>query len=222
MYTHNILKVYNKADKIDITEGMQAYTNYNKLLKRIASKYNTGFVQVVAAFVSLSPNNDYVGNLRSLVTLLEGIRTHKTLDRINCTTYRSCLERAYSYVTGEKDFLMCTKGPKITAFYYNIIDQSNTKFVTVDGHMHSVLTGKVLTMKEAVRTKIKYHEATEALQKVAKQLSILPCQLQAILWFTHKRVNNIVYSAHGNLFKQEDYWGLDLEVNSIKLLPWLN
>jgi hypothetical protein len=37
---------------------------------------------------------------------------------------------------------------------------------------------------------------------------VLPCQLQAMLWFTWKRTHDIVYDGQLNLFRTDDQWGI--------------
>jgi hypothetical protein len=217
--TINIRKVLDQADSIDFTEGLLAYTRYQQLLQEIASVYGFGFVQSVAAFVTLSPNNDYLGNLRSLVSLMIGINEGRSPDQITVSTYGACKLRAHSFLTGEKDFLIETKGPKTRAFYHNILKPEDKKHVTIDGHMYGVWTGKRLRMKEVAHLKIPYNTIAKDIQKVARQEDLIPCQLQAILWFTWKRINNVIYSPQLALLDHNNHWGAVVPVDQIIPFP---
>ena len=150
MSVANLSKLYALADDIDRREGRLAYARYNALMRSIAEAYNSDLLRVTAAFAALSPNNDYLGNLRSLVSILVGMRECIPLDRITVSTYEACRDRAYSYLIGDADFWTTVKGPKIRAFYRNIIRPADTDYVTIDGHMAAAYAGNSGTMKENI------------------------------------------------------------------------
>jgi hypothetical protein len=158
MSVKNIEKVLSLVDDVDLNEGKQAYHNYNNLLRNISSYYKVGFSQTVAAFVSLSPNNDFIGNVRSLVSLIQGIGDGRPKEDIVVSTYCHCLFRAYNYMVGNKDFLLETDGLKITNFYCNILLPDSKRYVTIDGHMHNVWRGEKATMSESALSREKYNK----------------------------------------------------------------
>lgn len=212
----NIYKVFSQVNEIDYTEGKSAYRKYNVSLQRIASHYKFGFAQTVAAFVSLSPNNDYKGNVRSLVSLLDGINKGQPPGLIRTGTYRHCLKRAYRYATGESDFLLETSGPKIRNFYCSILKPESNKYITIDGHMHNIWFGKKRVMKLALVARKQYEIISIDFRYVARRELLKPCQLQAVLWFTWKRINNILFDSQLCVFNEEgDTWGLKLDPKHI-------
>lgn len=212
----NIHKVLALSDDIDYKEGKEAYSNYNKLLRRVSEFYKVGFTPTVAAFASLSPSNDYMGTLRSVVTLIQAVKKNIPIDKISTSTYRHCLVRAYEYFTGQKDFLLETEGLKIKNFYCNILHPEDKQYITIDGHAHSIWLGKHMTMKEALFSRSKYFIIAEDYKKAAKQVGLLPNQVQAITWFTWKRINLIRYDSQVSIFNEGcDYWGLDLDPKDI-------
>ena len=212
----NIEKVFAQADDVDIREGKIAYQNYHALLKNISQHYNIGFVQTVAAFVSLSPSNNYQGNLKSLVSLLDGVNKGFPVEQIITTTFKHCLVRAYDYVSGDKDFLLETKGLKIKNFYCSILKPYDKQYITIDGHMHNVWNGKQLTMRQALVPPKKYDLIANDFRRVAAKHKLIPNQLQAICWFTWKRINNIKYQSQCSIFGDtSDYWGLKIKPESI-------
>lgn len=220
MSISNILKCWDLTDEIDKREGATAYQKYHDMLYAIAKHYQVGFVQTVAAFAALSPNNDYMGNLRSLVTLIQGVKAGWDVDIITTSTYNACRDRAYLFLTGEQDFLISTKGPKTRAFYHNIINPYDPAHVTIDGHMYGVWVGKQFIMKDVAQLKIPYAKIEHGFKTVARWLGLIPNQLQATLWFTWKRHHNVVYNAQLGLYNSEDVWGLNIEPADIKPFPY--
>jgi hypothetical protein len=118
---HNLRTYFELADSTDITEGMVAYERYNIVMRRIAEKYEYPLDATCAVFCSLSPNSDYWGNLRSTVSVLQGINEARVADDITVSTYGHCKLRAVAYATGAKSFTEETRGPKILNFYHNIL-----------------------------------------------------------------------------------------------------
>ncbi len=188
----NLEKMFKQADAIDMEEGLLAYQRYHMVMAEMSMAYSIELEKVIAVFVSLSPNNDYVGNLRSTVSVLAGISAGVPEEQVTISTYKHCRKRAFQYARGERNFLKETKGQKIINFFHNVLDPSDNRYVTIDGHMSAIWQNKNLTMKEAiVRHKREYNEISDAVKKLAFREMMLPNQLQAILWFTRKRVRNI-------------------------------
>lgn len=220
MAVDNILRVYAQVDQIDRAEGMDAYPRYRESLTYYARRYNVALPRVVGAFSALSPNNDYVGNLRSLVTLLEGMRRGLRVDQCTVSTYKACRERAWSFLHGV-DFLSVTKGPKTRSFYQNILNPADPVPVTIDGHMVCVSLGKRMTMREVVRTRFRYEDVANEFRAAAADAGVLPNQLQAMLWFTWKRINNVIYSPQLDAFADGNHWGNLVDPDRIRPFPIL-
>lgn len=212
----NIARVYSLVDAVDRDEGMQSYARYNATLHRFAEHFGFGFVQVVAAFASLSPNNDYTNNVRSLVSLMAGIKKGLVLKQIKVSTYNHCRDRAYDILVGEKDFLAEVRGPKIRSFYMNIINPMDGRFVTIDGHMYSLWRGRRFRMKEVALGKFDYTRVARDFKLFARQQRLIPNQLQAMLWFTWKRIHNVKYDPQMSLLSIGDQWGLNVNPRMVK------
>lgn len=215
----NLGRYLQMADEIDLDEGMVAYDRYNMVMRRIAAKYDAFTLQqVCAVFCSLSPNSDYWGNLRSTVSVLQGIIEARAEEDIVVSTYTHCKLRAMEYARGWKDFTKETKGPKVLAFYHNILTPHSSQWVTIDGHMVGVwCDNRTATMKDLLVTKRQYHVIATNLKELAFQNFMLPNQLQAILWFTRKRVCNSVYSGQFDMFASiGDAWRTARDVDTIK------
>lgn len=205
---HRLQVMLAQADQIDIDEGMLAYQRYHRVMLALSERFSVHPRRVCAAFCSLSPNSDYFGNLRSTVSVLDGIAKGKPAELITVSTYNHCKLRAIEYATGAKDFLRFTTGPKIRAFYMNILDPTDWQYVTIDGHMSAMWQDDPkMTMKEALLPLRVYKEVQAAVQQIAFENFMVPNQLQAALWFTRKRLSRVVYDPQLSLFADKtDVW----------------
>lgn len=215
----NLHKYFALADAVDITEGMVAYERYNIVMRRLAAKYHAfSLDQVCAVFCSLSPNSDYWGNLRSTVSVLQGLMEARPDNEIVVSTYGHCKLRALAYARGVKSFTAETKGPKILNFYHNILAPHSSQWVTIDGHMVGVLRDdRKGTMRDLLIPPRQYHEYAALVKQFAFNQFMLPCQMQAILWFVRKRSLNVVYDGQFDMFASKgDAWRTVRDVDTIK------
>lgn len=207
MGTVEFERMFHKADKYDFQEGLVAYQRYHIVMRRIGDHYGFDHRDVAAVFCSLSPNSDYKGNLRSTVSVLEGVNDGVDQELVTVSTYKHCRRRAWAYARGDKFFPAETKGLKILNFYYNICDPEDMRWVTIDGHMSAIWQGKDLTMREALVKPSVYAEMKADLIKVAFRHFMLPNQMQAVLWFTRKRTSRVMYDPQLELFADRgDVW----------------
>lgn len=214
----NLHKYFDLADSVDLDEGMVAYERYHMVMLRLADKYKFTMDQVCAAFCSLSPNNDYWGNLRSTVSVLQGINECRPEDDIVVSTYGHCKSRALAYARGVKSFTAETKGPKILNFYHNILTPRSSRWVTIDGHMVGVLRDHPGTMKELLIRPSEYDQYATLIKEFAFKNYMLPQQMQATLWFVRKRLLNVKFdAAQIDLFgNANDMWQTARDVDTIK------
>jgi hypothetical protein len=212
----NLRTAYALADEYDRREGLVSYQRYNAIMRALAKLYSTPLELVVAVFAATSPSNDYMGNLRSTVTLLDGFNRGRSIERLATSSFGHCKLRAWDYLCNRVSFVETVKGPKIRSFYFNILDPEGTYHVTVDGHMVGCWSARRMTMKEAAVAKWNYERVAHDFRAVAFEEFILPSQLQATLWFTWKRINRVIYDGQRDLFKPPDDWGLRLDVEKIR------
>lgn len=204
-----LLDMFLKADDDDLREGCLAYRRYRSVMVGVSEKYRLPLDRVVAAFVALSPNNDYFGNLRSLVSVLDAVANRRSYAHTTVSTYKACRDRAFSYADGSVDFWETVKGPKTRAFYRNILDPDDRGYVTIDGHMKAAYLGNErLTMREAiVKSAREYRDIASATQRLAGDVGLIPNQLQAVIWFTRKRTLHVKYDGQLGLFDDPtDKW----------------
>lgn len=198
-FWRHIKKYWEHVTPADRAAGAAAYPAYHEMMRRIAQHYNVDQTRATEAFAALSPNSDYFGNLRSLVSLLQGM--HEGCE-FTVSTYKACAERAVTYITGEADFLSTVKGKKITAFRNCIVDPVGCDQFVLDGHMIAVALGQPMTMTEAqlAMRKVGYENIEQAYVRFAKRLSVRVPELQATLWFCRKRHESVKFTT------QRDFW----------------
>jgi len=216
----NLERMFVRVDLIDFNEGQQAYLRYHAVMHSIALHYKFPIERVVATFASLSPNSDYKGNLRSTVSVLDGLNNDVPCNQIVVSTYKHCRDRAYRYARGDHDFLKKTKGPKIKNFYHNLVDPLDNRWVTIDGHMVGCWRDSNSTMKQLLIKPHEYREIADAIKILAFKHQMLPNQMQAVLWFARKRTLNIKYDPQGSLFAERgDMWNTLIHIDDIKPYP---
>ncbi len=221
MSVENVEAAFRRVDFVDFQEGIRAYGNYRLTLEAMAQHWGGGdgfpLDRTVAAFVSLSPANDYAGNLRSLATVMQGVAAGWATREITVTTFNACRARAIVYLRGERDFLTVTRGPKIRAFYRNIMDPLDPLPVTIDGHMVNLWLGRRMTMTEVANDRgWKYRVVADDFRTVARRHCLLPNQLQAMLWFTWKRIHDILAVHQLSLLRPQDQWGLRVRPEDVR------
>lgn len=208
--------MFDRADAVDRREGRLAYSRYHAVMKEIAAKYDLTLPRVVGAFVALSPNSDYAGNLRSLISLLDGLTKGHSPDQVVVSTYRHALMRAWEYANGVP-FLSHAKGLKTRAFYRNVLDPTDPEPVTVDGHMMAAWLGQNLTMKEAKVGARDYRRISDAVQALAAEEGMIANQVQATIWFARKRSLQIKYDPQLDLFYgADDQWRTQVMLDEIR------
>lgn len=215
----NLERIFKLADDRDIAAAKLAYRSYRSFLKELSRPYRFDFDKVVAAFVSLSPNADYIGNLRSLVTCMEGVQNKVIPACIVVSTYNHCKLRALAYLGGQADFLEKTRGLKILNFYHNLLYPDDPAWATIDGHVVAAYRGNdSATMKQALIKPREYQVIKQDLSELAVMHGLLPNQYQAAIWFARKRHLRIKYNPQYDIFS--DKLGISWEaVTPFPFLP---
>jgi hypothetical protein len=207
MSVKNVEAVLAQADTIDIEEGRVAYYRYHEVMSGLASYYSVPLDRAVAAFAALSPTNEYGRNLRSVATLLYGLREGIEVERLPVSTYLHCRARAWSYLRGESSFLDTVKGKKIRSFYLNILNPLDPYPITIDGHAHNAWRGRLANLKNSLIKPALYDTIAADYRTVARRRGLQSHQLQAILWFTWKRIHGIYASSQLSLLTEPgDVW----------------
>lgn len=180
----NILYFYDLALEFEIEEGLAWYAEARRICARWADELHLAedvFVQVVAA---LSPRTFWDRNIKQAVDFVCLFTLGYTVEEIQpkLGTLGMNVRRAWAIMTGNTDAL---QGPKIQAFYQNIIDQS-LDAVTVDTWAYRVCLGD-LNAKAVGFSEAYYRVMEEAYQEAARIKGLRPFEIQAVTWIVIRR-----------------------------------
>lgn len=197
----NIFRVYSAASEMMRSYGTESFWRYHRTVKRIARRFDFRLAPACGALAALSPQNDEEGLFRSLELVMEGHR--RGLFRRNKkkpSSFGRDQEKALKILSGESPMLVL-RGKKTCSFYLNVLDPSNPKPVTVDGHMFNIWTAQV---KPLVLVKVDdkvYELIASDVRVLAKQENLIANQMQGIVWYQWKAMHGIHYKAQMSLFE---------------------
>lgn len=199
----NLHSVFESATPYDRQLAAKSFHNYNQITSAIATKFGFPSYIGAAVFSALSPNNDYLGNVRDTSTLLDAVEQGKTPEQFKVSTYGPNKIKAYRIAKGEDPLALIT-AHKTRNFYLNINNPDDPYPVTVDGHMYCAWTGHKQTLK-GLRglTETIYYKIADEVRTIASSNNITGCHAQGIIWFSWKRM-------HSNLYEfQQTFWKTD-------------
>lgn len=205
----NLELIFNQATEADLAVGMDSWFHYNRLMATIGERTGFGVATVTGVFASLSPNNDYMGNLRDAVRLLKAKREGLRVDQVRVSTYNPNKVKAWAIASGENP-LKFLIAPKTRNFYSSIVDPHDRSFVTVDGHIFNIYAGRRVALTEVKEHHLDYDEVALAISEMADDLGLIPNQVQGVLWYTWKRIHRIKWDAQlelipGDVFVAQNY-----------------
>ncbi len=198
----NLRAVLKQATQAEIDGGMVAYADYRRVMQEVADRYSVPVSNVTGVFCALSPNSDWRSNLRSMITLVKGYVDGLNMEDVTVTTYNRNKRNAWCLVQGEP-FDKVYKGLKVNNFYRSIVNPQDPEPAAVDGHLANVARNQQNGMGYSGLSGGEYKRVKECLIKVARQRDMLPSQLQAILWFTWKRIHDIKAASTVEMFDRE-------------------
>ena len=175
----NILATYKQATDDEMSGGLAWYFEANA----IARELGNGDVEFGAALLAvLSPLEKWERNVAvARLAVAYGYPYPTTTDKMGKVTRLLSGETPADVVSG----------PKVTAFYNNILDPSGDH-VTIDRHAIDIAFGVVHTDKSRpAGTKKLIAELSDAYRNVAATLNIVPLELQAITWVAWRRMKGI-------------------------------
>lgn len=188
----NLSMVLANCTPEDFEDGGRFYPGLHRQLREISEFYVMPLAAVVGAFAILSPRNSINGNLRSLVTCIHGLTMEIPDARIPVTTLNRNRNTALQILRGELEFSDKVKGEKVAAFRHNILFPHESSRVTIDGHMVCLMTGRRMTMLDALlhmRETGGYKEYERAFRRWAGRHVThgAICNLQAVVWCAWRR-----------------------------------
>lgn len=190
----NIKAMFKASSQTQIDAGMAWYQNAQDQAQAIAIKHDMPVYIVVAVIAALSPNNKWARNLQNADDLIAGFIAGDAIETIKVSTYHKMKQKAWAILQDIPDYDMAKtmlNGQKITSFFMDIMGEFN---VTIDGHARNIAYNERVGLTDD-RTNIgvrEYRALQEAYYDAARDLDLMPYQLQAITWTAWRELHGIV------------------------------
>jgi hypothetical protein len=180
-YKRNLLKLYARATDADKREGLAWYPTATNGARVWSATFDVDARTVASVIAAISPQCDWTSNLRIALELLSG-QTLVTGGALPCnvrTARRILSDRALAPDAYFKS------APKVCAFAQNL--SGNGARVTIDTHAVQAAVNDPLWRKSLHAPQ--YQVFADVYADVARELNIRPCDFQAVIWCTWKRIH---------------------------------
>lgn len=219
----NITRVFEQADAFELNAGREYYQKTHDLIYTRAVRFSFAPEVCFGVFAAMSPNNDEAGNYRDMDSLLTVVGRQGQYESFNVSTWGPNKLKAWRIARYGESPLSVLGGAKVRSFYRNMRDPADKRVVTIDGHCYNIWHGKRVPLRRkpgtpAPEEKASYQEVANGFRAVAKQAGVLPCQLQATVWMTWKRIHKILYQAQLPLLGNPYELPLMLQANTLHLV----
>ena len=192
MSIRRLYPLYELASEADKADGRTWYDDARSTVGELAIKHETTPKVVAGIVAALSPNARWTSNLEDANNVLGvGLSPYSIADYHECTvsTYNSNKAKAFAIAeqawnsTGEP--LDILRGPKVTAFYLNLIGDSSA--LTLDSHAYNAFCGFRATGSDlpGMRARLT-RDAREAYKRAAHVKGETVAAFKAIIWVTWK------------------------------------
>jgi hypothetical protein len=175
---NNIQRVFENATIKDYQEGLKWYSEAHDFANDLAKTYGIGKMKVAGIIAAMSPMKAWKNNKEIAEEFIQsGISGHTALQT----------EKAKSILLNNdnKQYIESTLGGlKTINFFNNIYNPSDEEYVTIDRHHLYISTGmdvQTCTIKQ-------YQFIKKHTVMFSKSVNLTPCNLQAVLWVTWKRM----------------------------------
>lgn len=187
----NIAKVLAAATVTELNYGKVWYSEAHAYARELSLEYGVGLAAACAVIAVLSPGTDWNQNKRDAKQLLAEV-TAGQAPSWGYTTYGPNVVKARTIAEmemSEDDWSEYVRGPKVTAFWNNMLEPDRAGGVTVDFHAYSVAHGwRYSTANVPKFSRKTYDKIATAYRVVALESGVLPQVLQAQVWVTWKRL----------------------------------
>lgn len=191
---NSILRFYALASMAENQDGLTWYAQAHDYSKELAARFGITIQQAVGLIAAFSPQAGWVENKRYAVSYLHKpnsrVRSQVQTDKANLILTLKTEGDIYNALS-TRDAAYKTK-----AFFLNILNHDIPTDVTIDRHAIASCIQhpdnvSALDALYGNLTKAQYEFFQAAYITAAKQLDILPHQLQAIVWVTYRRIRKL-------------------------------
>ena len=178
VYNH-FKKVWEEQSSLPLYKDF--YIEKKKVIQELSKKYNIEEVKVAGIYAALSPLKSVEQNERLVENFLKG----KWVGHFG--KQKEKVKRIVSTVNVE-EIANILHGEKTMSFFLTLND-CNTQVVVIDRHILK-LVGKGIMLNITPK---RYKIISSAIKKLAKEVNLLPCEVQCGLWYRAKELygNNI-------------------------------
>lgn len=193
--SEHLQAVENRFAGAYIAAGMPVSDNWywsaNSMVRDLAAKHGIDFNVCAAIVAALSPRirwqnarGDIYPNLDAADNLITGFCHHKAKAKVFANVAGFNHNKVKAWAILRSGNISILSGPKVTAFYHNIVNPDNDEHVTIDSWMFAVAYGLSFTAakEDYSPTKKQREIILQALRNVAAQYAISTIDLQAIVW----------------------------------------
>ena len=192
MSIHRLYRLYELASESEKQTGRAWYERARVDIGELAIQHQTTTKIVAGVVAALSPNVHWDRNIEDANSVLGvGLSPYELADYHECTvsTYNS--NKVKAFAIAELDWntrgesLDILRGPKVTAFYLNLIGDSSA--LTLDSHAYNAFCGFRATGSDlpGMRAQLT-RDAREAYTRAAGVKGETVAAFQAIIWVTWK------------------------------------
>lgn len=182
----NVLRTFHQATAEEIQNGMLWYRQTNEEADHIAEQSGKSVACVAGIIAAMSPGLRWETNVEAAERVIRG----EKLDGLGVRWYAN-VRKARKIVKGHNPDVVL-RGNKVKAFAACITNPSNEVSVCIDGHCYSIWCGRRIPLAEVpALTDRLYYRIAGDFTIVARNLCLLPMQMQAIVWLTHRRLHGV-------------------------------
>jgi len=174
---------YNESTTEERELGKTWYNEAKEYVNTLSEKFNIQPIICAGVVSALSPNNRWERNKIDAHAVLEATVYNISPDAVKVCTYNHNKDKAFSIAKGNREIL--ERSPKTYAFAHNISGLDTNK-VTIDKwHLRAIQTrSKSPKYCKTTITPLQYKLLEKDCQRVAGKYSLIPSELQAIVWVT--------------------------------------
>lgn len=182
-YVWNILDTWRVATPDEIESGMQWYDVAHATARSLDPKNPARAAGIIAA---LSPMVRWDRNKAMAEFVYANGHANGLGLGGNC--------RKAELIFAGNEPLDILGGDKVRAFFQTILDPANAELVVVDRHAYDIALGAIHTDDTRNIGKRVYRTLSKAYCDAATIANVMPSQMQAITWVTHRRIKGVFES----------------------------
>lgn len=188
---HTVLNtILSIAGPSDYHEGMHWYDDAKRFAQETANQFELPLNKVAGVIAVLSPRQSWRRNKDLAHLMCELYHAGAPCpDESQLGCFSANIDKAWNILHAdlrETPIFNWVRGPKVTAFYHNIMGDPNA--ITLDTHALNAWYGDTACPRGGVFRKSEREAAEQCYRDVAAQRGLTPAQCQAVVWVTWRYI----------------------------------